>query len=361
MNNERKLSALLHELQHAKSPLAQARVLARAWRTIRELGPTDRKLLARHAGFEGAEDILEGLNRRKGGLAPAMLLRVLANARGTDGAAVADILSAFRDPDRRDEAVSRSVDLAGDLLAEPEEQGPEEGAPEDVSEALEELQAVEESITETPEEALAALNALEPEPAAEPELASEPVFEVDVEQEVEKPDREPEPPPRPEPPPPPPVVDWSRWQTATDRPRPAPVPHPDVPSIVTDGRPRRFEASAVMGAMGAASSVLSQLRVLRRELSGFKGSSVPTLRELIASFPDGWVRRRALCALLEEGIPSQTSDALDLVSTLGRELDRRWCLGVLARRGMLRGSALTRALEMVEAPFGKRRLRVMAT
>jgi hypothetical protein len=116
-----------------------------------------------------------------------------------------------------------------------------------------------------------------------------------------------------------------------------------------------------MGAMGAASSVLSQLRVLRRELSGFKGSSVPTLRELIASFPDGWVRRRALCALLEEGIPSQTSDALDLVSTLGRELDRRWCLGVLARRGMLRGSALTRALEMVESPFGKRRLRVMAT
>jgi hypothetical protein len=116
-----------------------------------------------------------------------------------------------------------------------------------------------------------------------------------------------------------------------------------------------------MGAMGAPSSVLSQLRVLRRELSGLKGSSVSTLRELIESFADGWVRRRALCALLEEGIPSQTSDALELVSTLGRELDRRWCLGVLARRGVLRGSALTRALEMVESTFGKRRLTVMAT
>jgi hypothetical protein len=361
MNNERKLSALLHELQHAKSPLAQARVLARAWRTIRELGPTDRKLLARHAGFEGAEDILEGLNRRRGRLAPATLLRVLANARGTDGAAVSEILSAFRDPDRRGEAVSRSVDLADDLLAEPEEEGPEEGAPEDVSEALEELQAVDGSIAETPEEALAALNALEPEPAVEPGPVSEPVFENDIEPAQEEPDPEPEPHPQPIPPPPPPVVDWSRWQTATDRPRPAPTPRPDLAPTLADGGPRRFEASAVMGAMGAPSSVLSQLRVLRRELSGLKGSSVSTLRELIESFADGWVRRRALCALLEEGIPSQTSDALELVSTLGRELDRRWCLGVLARRGVLRGSALTRALEMVESTFGKRRLTVMAT
>jgi hypothetical protein len=363
MNNERKLSALLHELQHAKSPLAQARVLARAWRTIRELGPTDRKLLARHAGFEGAEDILEGLNRRKGGLAPAMLLRVLANARSTDGATVSDLLASFRDPDRRQEAISRSVDLAGDLLAEPDEE--EEAAaapPEDVSEALDELQAVEESIAETPEEALAALNALEPDPDVEPEPTSEPVFETDAElAEEPETDPEPEPPSQSDPPPAPPVVDWSRWQMASDWPRPAPAPRPEIAPIPADAGPRRFEAKAVMGAMGAASSVLSQLRVLRRELSGFKGSSVPTLRELIESFPDGWVRRRALCALLEEGIPSETSDALELVSTLGRELDRRWCLGVLAHRGLLSGVTLKRALDMVDSPFGKKRLRTLAS
>ena len=58
MSTQRQLSALLYELQHARSPLAQARVLARAWRTVRELGPTDRKLLARHVGFEGAEELL---------------------------------------------------------------------------------------------------------------------------------------------------------------------------------------------------------------------------------------------------------------------------------------------------------------
>lgn len=115
-----------------------------------------------------------------------------------------------------------------------------------------------------------------------------------------------------------------------------------------------------MGAMGAASTVLSQLRVLRRELSGFQGSSLATLRELIESFPDGWARRRALCALLEEGIPSHVTDALELVSCLDRELDRRWCLGLLARDGRLRGTELDRALDLVASPFGKKRLAAVA-
>ena len=115
-----------------------------------------------------------------------------------------------------------------------------------------------------------------------------------------------------------------------------------------------------MGAMGAAPSVLSQLRVLRRELSGFKGSSTSTLLELIVSFADGWARRRALCALFEVGIPTDIDDALELVSALDRDLDRRWCLGMLANRGRLRGPALTRALEMVDSPFGKKRLKAMA-
>jgi hypothetical protein len=145
MNTERKLSALLHELQHARSPLAQARVLARAWRTVRELSPTDRRLLARHAGFEGAEEVLEGLSQRKGGLAPAMLLRVLANARATDGSAVSELLAAFRDPLRRGEAVSQGAELASDLLSGPEA----EEVRAEVGEALEELQAVEETIVES--------------------------------------------------------------------------------------------------------------------------------------------------------------------------------------------------------------------
>ena len=112
--------------------------------------------------------------------------------------------------------------------------------------------------------------------------------------------------------------------------------------------------------MGAEQSVISQLRVLRRELSGFAGSSIDTLRELIEAFPDGWARRRALCALLEAGIPAETRDALELVACLDRELNRRWCLGLLARKGDLRGALLSQALDLVDSEFAKRRLAAAA-
>ena len=357
MSSQHKLTALLHELQHAGSPLARARVLARAWRTVRELSPTDRRLLAHNAGFDGAEEILEGLNRREGGLAPAKLLQALANARTTDGSAVSNLLAAIRDPQRRGEAISLGVDLANDLLAEPDS----EGGPEEVSDALEELQAVEESIIESPEEALAALNALEAN-RGEEDPAPAPAFAAEEPQSTQPPqDEVPETEPvLPPPPPPPPVVDWNRWQIDTESHRPAPVPHHEKGPSVTDVGSRRFEARAVMGAMGAERSVFSQLRVLRRELSGFAGSSIDTLREVVEAFPDGWARRRALCALLEAAIPTGTSDALELISDLGREFDRRWCLGILARRGDLRGAALRRALDLVDSPFARKRLEALA-
>ena len=372
MNTQRKLSALLHELQHAKSPLAQARILARAWRTVRELSPTDRRLLARHVAFDGAEEILEGLSKRRGGLAPATLLGALANARATDGSAVSELLAAFRDPLRRGEALSMGADLANELLAVPEA----DKVREEVGEALGELQAVEESIAESVEEARAALSALEPETddSPAPEFEHEDAQDAETartaepEQQPEaipEPDSQsiPEPDPASEPelePPSSPPVDWSRWQSESESSHATPTPRPELRPSVSDVGTRRFDARAVMGAMGAASTVLSQLRVLRRELSGFQGSSLATLRELIESFPDGWARRRALCALLEEGIPSHVKDALELVSCLDRELDRRWCLGLLARGGRLRGTELDRALDLVASPFGKKRLAAVA-
>jgi hypothetical protein len=354
MSTQRQLTALLHELQHARSPLAQAKVLARGWRTVRDLSPTDRRLLARHAGFDGAEDIIEGLSQRKGGLAPAMLLRVLANARGTDGSTVSELLAAFRDPQRRDEAISLGTELASDLLAEPES----DDGPEEIVEAIEELQAVEESIIETPEEALAALNAHEPDPEAEieqtfaSELAS--VSKIDDDQEAEP---EPLAPDDPEPAPPsPPIVDWSRWQEASAGHRSAPTPRDLIRPSVADAGAKRFKTRLVLGTVGVEHSVLSQLTMLRRELAGLKGSSVDTLRGLIGTFPDGWSRRRALCALLEAGIPAKPQEALELVSCLEREFDRRWCLGILARKGNLRGTMLDRALDLVDSNYSKRRL-----
>ena len=364
MSTSRKLNTLLFELQTAPSPLQRARILVRGWRTLRELSPTDRRLLANHAGFDGAEEILEGLAKRRGGLAPAMLLRVLANARSTDGAVVGELLSAVRDPLQRDEAVTRGIELAADLLADPEDVGEDDH--EEAGEALGDLAAVESGTEESPEEALADLSALEEN------IGDEDVEDRDIEP---VPEPEPEIQTAPEPDPPPPsepkseikpspvahtIVDWSRWQTASPTHRPAPTPHAETSPPADYSGSGRLDEQAVLGALGAGSSVLSRLLVLRRGLSGYAGSSIDTLRELVEGFEDGWARRRALAAFLEAGIPENVSDAIELVATLKSELDKRWCLGILARRGDLEGSQLNRALDLVSSPSARRRLELAA-
>ena len=350
MGTQRNLNALLFELQTARSPLAQAKVLARAWRTVRELSPTDRKLLARHAGFDGAEDILEGLAKKKSGVAPAMLLQMLSNARGTDASTLRNLLSAFRYPSRRDEAVSRSLDFAADLMRDQE--------PE---------------VEETAEEALAALHALEEEGERKPgEIGESTDGETDSPTEFEpepppvppdpavmpKPEPIPEMPPLPKPS----VVDWSRWDSTDGPPRPAPTPRAEKrPRLSTPGAGRLGEVAAA-AAVGTKTSVLARLLAFHRALPGLAGSSVATLGELIEAFPEGWARRRALSALIEAGIPDRADDAVTLVAaSLDRELDRRWCLGVLADRGDLRGASLDRANELLSSPAARRRLSALVS
>lgn len=356
MSGQRQLNALLFELQTARSPLAQAKILARAWRTVRELSPTDRKLLARHAGFDGAEDILEGLAKKSGGVAPAMLLQMLSNARGTDASTLRGLLSSFRDPSRRDEAVSRSLDLAADLIRDQE-------SAEDVDEAVYELHADEPVVEEMPDEASEVPPSIEGEgemaPAESvPEEQPEPPPAPQVPAVVSEPESIPEIPT----PSPPPVVDWSRWDSTGVAPRPAPAPrrleHPVESTPGTQG----FEAAATAASVGSGGSVLARLRALHRAIPSLSGSGLAKLGLLIETFPNGWARRRALSALIEAGIPDSAVDAVSLVETfIDRELDRRWCLGVLAGRGDLRGASFDRANELLSSPSARRRLSALVS
>ena len=286
-----------------------------------------------------------------------MLLRVLANARSSDGAAVGELLSAVRDPLQRDDVVTLGIDLAAELLADPENVDQDDN--EEVGETLGELPAVEPTIQEGPEEAMVTPIALDEEVddggAEETEVEPVPVPKPGVE-EVLSPD--PTQPPEAEIDPP--IVDWSRWQTTSPAHGPAPTSSGETPPAVDLPGPRRFDARVGFETPGKEPSVLSRLVDLRRELSSFAGSNVEILRERVESFEDGWARRRDVSALFEAGIPKSGDDALDLIGTLGRERDRRWCLGILASRRELEGSRLDRALGLVSSPSARRRIEVAA-
>ena len=65
------LTAMIFELRSAGSPLAKAKAIARAWRMVRRLSPGDRRILAEEAGFDGAEELLESLAAKSGGVGAA--------------------------------------------------------------------------------------------------------------------------------------------------------------------------------------------------------------------------------------------------------------------------------------------------
>jgi len=358
MSAQRKLNALLFELQTARTPLAQAKVLARAWRTLRELSPTDRRLLARHVSFDGAEEMLEGLATRKGGWAPAMLLQILSNARDTDTSTVSDLIRALKIPGRRKEALTRSADLAIDLLAESEIDGVAEEIAEEPGDSPEPALGDEPS----PEAALAARHALEEKKSGEVEEAADTAPDAGEEAAVDVADEEePEPKPKPAPvPPKPPVVDWSRWDREDPVHRPAPSVSEKSRRPALKARPEGRRPDRLAAALAQDPTALSRLRRLRRELPGVAGAEAEALLGVIEAFPEGWARRRALAALLEAGIPADPGQAVDLVADLEREFDRRWCLGILARRSVLERETLARALDLLTSAAARRRLLVAA-
>jgi hypothetical protein len=87
---------------------------------------------------------------------------------------------------------------------------------------------------------------------------------------------------------------------------------------------------------------------------------VHLLREALEAIPEPWARRRALVALIDAGLPDDTGSVLDLIEGLEREMDRRWCLSALARRGDLGGAELDRALELLTSPAARRRVAALA-
>lgn len=338
MAGREELAALLFEMQRARGPIDKARAAARAWRTLRELSPTERRMIAREIGSSGADELLESLGRGGRGFSPAAVLEALTRVGDDDGTSLDEIVADLRDPDRRTEAVVDMLDAAADVAigqAEPQEEDATDAEPDTV---LPPVPVVEE----------------EPAPEAGPEGDDAESVEPDSTDDglevvtVARPG--PAPPAAPQPHPPAPRPPSALDELLRRRPE---VPDPAGESPFERSKPADVATSGV-GERPA--SVVRRLRRLRERRDELAGAPIDAIRAALDAFPEPWARRRALCFLLAGGIPADIGDAIDLVADLERPLDRRWCLGVLAERGDLSGDELGRALELLASPAARRRL-----
>jgi hypothetical protein len=78
------LGELLRQLHGVRSPIEQIKLLGRGWRSVRRLTSGERRELAARLGMQELEAVLARLGRKKGGIAPAELLRLLEQADDID-------------------------------------------------------------------------------------------------------------------------------------------------------------------------------------------------------------------------------------------------------------------------------------
>ncbi len=323
------LSAMVFELRGAGSPVAKAKALARAWRMVRRLSPVDRTALAKEAGFEGAEDLLESLAAKRGGVAPALMLQFLNSLRDQGGEGLSKILVGLRDPETRDDILLRGADSVAEafvpVVAEEEE------IPDRFSDSTDTIAAEPESQVPPPP--------IEDEELVVAKTAAEPT-EVDhraPEADHGAPERTP--------------------NIVQEQLQPSPV-------VAETTRAEVEIESAEVGSIGveflvedleAETSLMDRLLCLREAFPALEAGG-GDLGRLVEAFPEGWARRRALVALLEAGLPADVGGALELIAGLERPVDRRWCLGVLADRGDLSDAEAERAIEMADSPTLRRRI-----
>lgn len=367
------LTALLFELRRTASKADKARALARAWRTVRELSTAERRMLAREVGFDGAEELIEGIAGQGGGVfSPAAVLEALGRVRRDEGFSLRGLLRDLRDPETRDDLLVRGIDLVADSLNRPDrgDNGHNDDADVppayDLAVELDRLPDELDGLTPAPSTPPApnpiseAVPAPKSVPAAGP--APEPAVDPDPEAvpaAVAVPDPEPAPAAAPMPDP----------DCAADT---EPVPDPKASpwdlfvSPIDDGGAAAVDgldpAPAGVGTQpdGDGGSVLQRLGRLRSRLPSLRGAVPTDLAAELDAFPEPWARRRALVALIEAGIPDEVTAALDLIELLDRQQDRSWCLSALARCGDLAGGDLDRALAMLASPAAKRRVAALA-
>jgi len=387
----KQLAALIFSLEEADSPFERMHQLGLAWRSIRELSRQERLELARHAGFDGAEELVERLAARSGGLAPAVLLEAIESARQADPSKLKALFAGLRDPARRGQVLADTLRAVGRaaaerLAGEDAEEG-EGGKAADARQPAESDANIElpesESESESESEAEADVEAaapLAPEQAETLESLPEIPHPATCAEPTEAPAATPASPEAP-------LVLLHRGPGVSHLEAAGEVPETvgagdggKVPRSGAEAGAGKGEAGRVdttvdreevsgsavasdaakrAGEIAGEPRLLARLLRLRQAAAG--GLADPDLGQLLAGFPPGWPRRRALSALIEGGSVSSAALALDLVAELGLERDRGWCLALVLRTWDLSVAELDRALALVSSPARRRRLLGLAS
>lgn len=307
---------LLAQLREAKSPLGRIRVVTRAWRLLRNLSRQDRVAIAAQIGIEGADDLVEFIATHQGTTPPAELIGALNNLQKVDPATLKSLASKMRDPRQRSQVVTQG------------------------------LKAVE-----------SALIGPEAKPAAPPPPPSKPAPPpVTVRPAASWPLWEAAPAPAPVPPAPAPTPVPSPVAVKSVEP-PIPPPAPvAAPAPVRPPKPAVPIRTALAEELAAVPALTARFRLLRRRIGEVHRLSPEDLRAVLAAFPDGWARRRALVDLIEAGVPERTADVLSLMEALQSPGDRSWCLGTLADARKLPPDERAALLQAAPTAAGRRRL-----
>lgn len=335
---------LILQVREAKSPLARVRVVARAWRAVRDLTPKQRYEVAAQLGLDGADDLIEAIAAHRGTTPPAELMSAVNQVQQMDPATLKKIAAQVRNPQQRAEGVKQGLKAIEDALAGPEPPAP--AAP---------------WLPKTPVPPPPA-----PAPPAPPVVAK-PAASWPLREAAPAPAAaSPAPVPPPSAPAPAPAAAAPSSLASTPAPLPpAPAPvvtsPPPPASPVFEPSPAPEPAAPVVRAglaehLGSISALNARFRHLRKHLDQVRRLPVAELRGLLEVFPDGWARRRALAELIGEGIPARAADVLSLIDVLQSPGDRSWCLSALADSRVLSPEERSALLQAVATPAGRRRL-----
>jgi len=338
MADSNDLGRLLAQLRGVASPLERMKLIARAWRSVKRLGPRERRVLARQVGIDGAEELIEGIAVSRGGLSPATVQRAMDQLRGLRPGRLKQTLKDLQDPEQRRVLIDRGITAATDLIAGPEEAEPPESAPAIEIEEEEEPAVLPEPAPPVPRRPIPEPPV--PEPARREATAAAAAAAVAA--GAAKRSAQPKtagPAPRSR------TVESARAPAPSVESRPAvPAAEPSrAPKTVAQAPPAPPPAAAVAAPAGSVEdseflrlvveqdTLFRRLLVLRENLTPGLELSAEQLRALLDLFTPGWARRRVVSALIEARVPDSLEEAVFLIEQLDSRASRRWCAGTLLR------------------------------